>query len=121
VCVVAAHLLRDESRLRLQLFSNLLPRSRAALLVGLDPAACLLAALRGRLGAGAGKRRARAGRGVGFFADASRPEAGVGVVFGEEGEEEEEGAGKRLARRLAILRAAAEEGAGIVTGARLLR
>lgn len=111
----------DKSQLQLQLFSNLIARSRKALLVGFDPLACYMRSLR--------SVNVENGRMASFFVDTMRPEAGIGArielekVNNSEGVTttggERSGISSQSVSRFAIV--CAKEGAGFVKGVTLSR
>jgi hypothetical protein len=107
----------DKPRLQLQLFSNLIERSRKALLVGFDPLACYLRSLR--------SSRYENGKAI-FFIDTMRPEAGIGVRIEDDEirntlsanrEDRSNGTKSQSLSRFAI--SCAKEGAGFVKGVTL--
>lgn len=106
--------------LTLPLESRLLPASRAALCVGLDPLAALLGALRARFG-GAAAFHADAEPGGGAYVGVAwRGAPGPAEEAGAGEEAEAEGGGAQLLRRLALLQAAVGAGAGLVRHAEVL-
>ena len=111
----------DKSQLQLQLFSNLIARSRKALLVGFDPLACYLRSLR--------SVNVENGRMASFFVDTMRPEAGIGARIELEKVNNSEGVtttgggrsgiSSQSVSKFAIV--CAKEGAGFVKGVTLSR